>query len=273
MNDIYSDGFTQPAAFRPGQGVDATMLSRSGLLRAGQGCLISPLAVFVPADAQGVTRPVEIGDGCQVGPFTVIYGGTVLGDGAGIEEHAVVGKPEKGYAVGHTYPGAGATTVVAAGTVLRAGAIIYAGTRIGTGTVIGHRTLIRSFVLVGEETQLGHNLTIERATRIGSRVRCSPGSHITSSCILADRVFLGAGVRTVNDKEMIWRDPARSPELVPPSFGYGSRVGSGSVILGGVSIGEHALVGAGSVVTRDVPAGEVAYGVPARVRRRTGQAA
>ena len=43
-------------------------------------------------------------------------------------------------------------------------------------------------------------------------------------------------------------------------------MGSGSVILAGVTIGEHALVGAGSVVTRDIPAGTVAYGVPARVR-------
>jgi acetyltransferase-like isoleucine patch superfamily enzyme len=104
-------------------------------------------------------------------------------------------------------------------------------------------------------------------------VRCSPGSHITSSCILEDRVFLGAGVRTVNDREMIWRDPGRAPDLVPPFFGHGARVGSGSVILGGVRIGEHALIGAGSVVTRDVPARAVAYGVPARVRSQQPETA
>ena len=67
-------------------------------------------------------------------------------------------------------------------------------------TVVGHHTLLRSLVTVGAETQLGHNLTIERASRIGDWVRCSPGSHLTSSCVLADRVFLGAGVRTVNDR-------------------------------------------------------------------------
>jgi len=61
---------------------------------------------------------------------------------------------------------------------------------------------------------------------------------------------------------------------VPPRFERGARVGSGSVILAGVTVGEDALVGAGSVVTRDIPAGSVAYGVPARVRHnkaRVGQ--
>jgi acetyltransferase-like isoleucine patch superfamily enzyme len=255
------------AALAPGEAVDAARLARLGLLRGGEGCIISPMAVFIPADAEGMVRPVELGDGCQVGAFTVICGGTRIGDGARVEEHVIVGRPERGYAVGHVYPGAGADTVVGPGAVVRAGAVIYAGAEIGEETVVGHHTLLRSFVTVGSETQLGHNLTIERATRIGSLVRCSPGSHITSSCVLADRVFVGAGVRTVNDKEMTWRDPGgREPELIPPVFGTGARVGSGSVVLAGVSIGAHALVGAGSVVTGDIPAGAVAFGSPARVR-------
>ena len=202
-------------AFASGETADAATLSRAGLLRAAEGSVISPLAVFLPADAQGVTRPVEIGTGCQIGPFAVIYGGSVLGDGTRLEEHVIVGKPEQGYAVGHTYTGSGALTIIGAGTVIRAGAVLYAGAEVGTATVIGHHTLLRSFVIVGTETQLGHNLTIERATRIGDRVRCSPGSHLTSSCVLADRVFLGAGVRTVNDREMIWRDPARGSRAGP----------------------------------------------------------
>jgi acetyltransferase-like isoleucine patch superfamily enzyme len=259
--------------FASGQTVDMTGLSRSGLLRAAEGSVISPLAVFVPADDRGVTRPVEIGPGCQIGPFAVIYGGSVLGDGSRLEEHVIVGRPERGYAVGRTYPGLGAATVIGPGAVIRAGAIVYAGAEVGGGTVVGHHTLLRSFVTVGPDTQLGHNLTVERASRIGGRVRCSPGSHLTSSCVLADGVFLGAGVRTVNDREMIWRNPGREPELIPPSFGHGARVGSGATILAGVTVGDHALVGAGSVVTRDIPAGAVAYGVPARVRSRAQQGA
>ena len=255
------------AALAPGEAVHAAHLAKLGLLRAGEGCIISPTALFIPADAEGTTRPVVVGGGCRVGAFTVIYGGTRIGDGARVEEHVIVGRPEQGYAVGHVHSGAGANTLIGAGTVIRAGAIVYAGAEIGEETVVGHHTLLRSFVTIGSETQLGHNLTIERATRIGRLVRCSPGSHITSSCVLADRVFLGAGVRTVNDKEMTWRDPdGREPELIPPVFGTGARVGSGSVVLAGVSIGEAALVGAGSVVTRDIPARTIAFGNPARVR-------
>lgn len=253
--------------FAPGEAVDPARLARYGLLRTGEGCAVSPLAVFVPADAEGAIRPVELGNDCQLGPFAVIFGGTRIGNGVRVEEHVIVGRPEQGYAVGYVYPGAGAETVIGGGSVIRAGAIIYAGTEIGENTVVGHHTLLRSFVTVGGDTQLGHNLTIERAARVGNLVRCSPGSHITSSCSLADRVFLGAGVRTVNDKDMTWRDPdGREPDLAPPVFGSAARVGSGSVILAGVAIGEHALVGAGSVVTRHVPAGAVVFGVPARVR-------
>ena len=42
-------------------------------------------------------------------------------------------------------------------------------------------------------------------------------------------------------------------------------IGSGAVILCGVTIGEKAMVGAGAVVTHDVPPGQVAVGVPARL--------
>jgi acetyltransferase-like isoleucine patch superfamily enzyme len=129
--------------------------------------------------------------------------------------------------------------------------------------------LLRTDVQVGAETQLGHHLTIERATRIGREVRCSPGSHITSSTQIADRVFLGAGIRTINDKTLTWRDPNLIPTLAAPRFDTSAKVGSGSTVLAGVTIGEHALIGAGSLVTRDIPAGALAYGHPACVHGRT----
>jgi acetyltransferase-like isoleucine patch superfamily enzyme len=243
----------------------AVELDRSGLLYAEQGAVISPFAIFSPVDAVGTVRPVTIRAGAVIGAFAVVHGGTTLGEQAQIEDHAVIGKPEIGYAVGRTYYGSGAATVIGAGVVVRSGGIVYADVHIGADTVIGHHTLLRTSVQVGTGTQLGHNMTVERAAHIGSDVRCSPGSHITSSAHIADRVFLGAGVRTVNDKTLTWRDPHRPPELMPPRFNTGAKVGSGSTVLAGVTIGEHALVGAGSVVTRDIPPGALAYGCPARL--------
>lgn len=240
-------------------------LDRAGLLHADRNVEISRFAAFVPADALGTLRPVTLRAGAVIGAFAVVHGGTTVGEQARIEEHAVAGKPEHGYAVGRIYPGTGGGTVIDAGAVVRSGAIVYADVQVGVNTLVGHHTLLRSGVQVGAQTQLGHHLTVERATRIGRDVRCSPGSHITSSTHIGDWVFLGAGVRTINDKTLTWRDPNRKPTLVAPRFDTGAKVGSGPTVLAGVTIGEHALVGAGSLVTHDIPAGALAYGCPARV--------
>ncbi len=42
-------------------------------------------------------------------------------------------------------------------------------------------------------------------------------------------------------------------------------IGSGAIILPGVSVGDGAVVGAGAVVTTDVPENAIVVGVPARV--------
>ena len=42
-------------------------------------------------------------------------------------------------------------------------------------------------------------------------------------------------------------------------------IGTGAIILPGVTVGEGAVVGAGAVATRDVPPGMLAVGSPARV--------
>ncbi|GAA1795337.1 DapH/DapD/GlmU-related protein [Planosporangium flavigriseum] len=244
--------------------VTAVDLVQSGLLELGDGCRIHPTAVFVPADMLGTLRPIVLGARVVLGAFTVVHGGTRVGDDTHIGHRAIVGEPEYGYAMRQVYQGAGDTTAIGSGVVVRAGAVVYAGARIGNDTTIGHNTLLRTNVTVGSGSQLAANLTAERGTRIGDGVRCSPGSHLTADTVIADRVFIGAGVRTVNDKQLIWRDPDQEQILDPPVFEYGCKIGSGAVLLAGVTVGVRALVGAGSVVTRDVPADAVVYGSPAR---------
>jgi acetyltransferase-like isoleucine patch superfamily enzyme len=52
----------------------------------------------------------------------------------------------------------------------------------------------------------------------------------------------------------------------PVTLKKGCRVGSHSVVMPGVTIGENAVVGAFSFVNADIPDNAVAFGVPARVQ-------
>lgn len=47
-----------------------------------------------------------------------------------------------------------------------------------------------------------------------------------------------------------------------------AKIGSHSVIMPGVTIGENSIVGAFSFVTRDVPDNVIAFGVPAKIIRK-----
>ena len=246
-------------------------LVQAGLLQLGADCRLHPTAVFIPADMQGTSRRIVLGDQVTVGAFAVINGGVNIGDRAYIGHHVVLGEPEYGYAVRKVYSGTGCGTIIGTGVIIRSGAIVYAGTTVGDDTTIGHHTLMRTGAHVGSGSQLAANLTIERDCRIGSGVRCSPGSHLTADTVIGDRAFLGAGVRTINDKQLIWRDPDHELPLSPPTFHEDCKVGTGAVVHAAVVINPGALVGAGSVVTRDVAEHTIVYGVPATVRGRVAR--
>jgi acetyltransferase-like isoleucine patch superfamily enzyme len=49
------------------------------------------------------------------------------------------------------------------------------------------------------------------------------------------------------------------------TIGSGCFIGSGTIILAGVNIGDNVIIGAGSVVTKDIPTGCFACGSPAKL--------
>lgn len=58
---------------------------------------------------------------------------------------------------------------------------------------------------------------------------------------------------------------------LPVHIGRNCWIGTGAVILPGVTIGDNTVVGAGSVVTRDLPANVVAVGNPCRILREISE--
>jgi UDP-2-acetamido-3-amino-2,3-dideoxy-glucuronate N-acetyltransferase len=123
---------------------------------------------------------------------------------------------------------------------------------------------------IGDNTRIGPFVEIQRGARVGANCKIQSHSFICEGVQIGDEVFVGHGVLFINDKTP--RATTRGGELqdsadwelMETRVERGASLGSGAVVMGGVTIGEHALVGAGAVVTRDVGADEVVAGVPAR---------
>lgn len=126
---------------------------------------------------------------------------------------------------------------------------------------------------IGNDTKIGAFVEIQKNAVIGARCKVSSHTFICEGVSVEDDVFVGHGVVFINDKlpracfdgrlktESDWK-------VVPTRVKRGASIGSGAVIMCGVTIGEGAMIGAGAVVTKDVPAGVVVAGVPARLVRQ-----
>jgi acetyltransferase-like isoleucine patch superfamily enzyme len=136
---------------------------------------------------------------------------------------------------------------------------------------------------IGDQTQVGPFVEIQKNAAIGARCKISSHSFICEGVTIEDDVFVGHGVMFTND--LYPRATAESGglqteadwQVIPTLVKRGASIGSGVTILAGLTIGEEALVGAGAVVTRDVPPYAIVVGNPARVvgdvRRRKQPAA
>ena len=146
--------------------------------------------------------------------------------------------------------------------------------KLGQGVMIFHKDLVNLYGCeVGDDTKIGAFVEIQKNAFIGARCKISSHTFVCEGVTIEDEVFIGHGVMFINDRHpRATSDGALQTEadwqVVPTRICRGASVGSGAVIMCGVTVGEKALVGAGAVVTKDVPAGTTVAGVPARVRAR-----
>ena len=154
--------------------------------------------------------------------------------------------------------------------------------RIAPDVKLGQHVTIYDFVNlygceIGDGTKIGTFVEIQKGARIGRNCKISSHSFICEGVAIEEEVFVGHHVVFINDRY----PHATAPDghlqteadwhVVPTSVKRGASIGSGAVILCGVTIGEGAIVGAGSVVTRDVAPGTVVAGNPARILRQVGK--
>ena len=139
------------------------------------------------------------------------------------------------------------------------------------GVVIFHRDLVNLYgCRIGAGTKIGTFVEIQKNAVVGRRCKISSHTFVCEGVTIEDEVFVGHGVMFINDRHprataggqlQTEADWTVEPTLVR----RGASIGSGAVLLCGVTIGEGALIGAGAVVTADVPAGATVAGVPARL--------
>lgn len=123
---------------------------------------------------------------------------------------------------------------------------------------------------IGNDTKIGAFVEIQKGVTVGKFCKISSHSFVCEGVTIEDKVFVGHGVMFINDRyprsasgeqlqiEADWK-------LIPTRIKEGASLGSGSVILCGVTVGKEALIGAGSVVTKDVPDYAMVMGVPGRM--------
>lgn len=164
-------------------------------------------------------------------------------------------------------------------------AVTFYGTPIITMTQQGRIVIGERCSLCSDPryTALGTNHPIIlRLLRPGASIRIGSDTGISGGAICAaqsieigSNVLLGANVTIVDTdfhaiKPSGRRYNANADDIgaAPVLINDNVFVGTGAMILKGVTIGENSVIGAGSVVTRSIPGNVIAAGNPARVLKQ-----
>ncbi len=176
----------------------------------------------------------------------------------------------------------GADTVLYPNTYLLGRTVVGEQCRLGPGTLIrdsaiGDRCeIVFSMIeeaILEEDVDIGPYSHLRRGAHLGRGVHIGNFGEIKNSTLgpgvkmghfsylgdatVGEGVNIGAGTITCN-----YDGEKKHPTVI----GARAFIGSDTMLVAPVEVGEESRTGAGSVVTRDIPPKSLAYGVPARVR-------
>ena len=213
-----------------------------------------------------------LGEGCRLGnnviihPNVTLYKNTVIGNNVEIFENSVIGRPPKSAGnLVHKLKKEYDAVFIGDNCVIGAGVVIYAENHIANNVMMGDNACLRECCTVEEYCVIARFVTTNHHVIIRHHSKIMDYTHITAHSTVEENVFIGVSVITANDSGMrlTGSEVGKKGGII---FKNGCRIGSGAIILPGITIGERALVGAGAVVTKDVSPDTTVIGLPARER-------
>jgi bifunctional UDP-N-acetylglucosamine pyrophosphorylase/glucosamine-1-phosphate N-acetyltransferase len=205
------------------------------LNRIRQEHMVSGVTIRLP-ETVTIEAGVSIGRDTVIEPGTTVGRGTVIGEGCTIGPHSIIEASTIGDGVR-----------IVASTVERS--------RIGDRSDIGPYSHLRPGADIAADVHIGNFVEIKQS-RIASGVRIGHVSYLGDAEV-GERSNIGAGTITAN-YDGVSKHQTR--------IGANVLLGSDTMLVAPLTIGDGARTGAGSVVTHDVDPGQTVVGVPARPR-------
>ena len=147
-------------------------------------------------------------------------------------------------------------TKIGQDTVIYPFTVIESDVKIGKYCSVGPFAHLREGVQLGDQVTAGNFIEIVRA-KIGAKTFVKHFSYIGDS-IVGSKVNIGAGTVTAN-----FDGQKKNLTVIKNNV----NIGSDTIMVAPVTIGESAVTGAGSVVTKNIPHKTIVVGVPARILR------
>jgi bifunctional UDP-N-acetylglucosamine pyrophosphorylase/glucosamine-1-phosphate N-acetyltransferase len=183
-----------------------------------------------------VSEDAEIGRDTVIHPNVTIEGKTRIGDGCEIRS---------GSRLTNAYIGNGVTVLENC---------VIDTSSIGENCNIGPFAHIRNNAQIEQDAKIGNFVEVKKSI-VG---RNTKASHLTylGDAVIGENTNIGAGTITCNYDG---KNKNRT------TIGSNVKIGSDTMLVAPVTVGDGASTGAGSVVTKDIPPNKLAVGAPAKV--------
>ena len=193
---------------------------------------------FIDPKAAYISARATIGRDTIIHPNVTVEGDSVIGENCTIRSGTRI-KDSK----------------IGSGVEIRDNCLIR-DSEVGDECTLGPMAQLRGHAVMMDGSKVGNFVELKK-TRLG---RGSKASHLTylGDATVGEKTNIGAGTITCN------YDGKNKHET---HIGDNVKIGSDTMLVAPVTIGDGAVTGAGSVVTKDVGPGEVVVGVPARPQK------